>query len=44
MANLLENQPMDEPNLFSDLGDKAFLPTPVAEFPVCHYLKLGDYA
>lgn len=42
MANLLESQPMNEPNLFSDLGDRAFLPTPVAEFPVVHFMKLGD--
>jgi len=41
MANLLENQPMEGPNLFSDLGDKAFIPTPVAEYPLIHFLKLG---
>lgn len=41
MANLLESQPMNEPNLFSDLGEMAFLPTPVAEFPVVHFMKLG---
>jgi hypothetical protein len=29
---LLKNQPMDEPNLFSDLGDKAFIPTPIKEY------------
>ena len=37
---LLKNQPMDEPNLFSDLGDEAFIPTPIREFPVVSYLKL----
>jgi SAM-dependent methyltransferase len=42
MANLLENQPIDGPNLFSDLGDKAFIPTPVAEFPLVHFLKLSE--
>ena len=42
MANLLENQPMDGPNLFSDLGDEAFIPTPVAEFPLIHFLKIGE--
>lgn len=42
MANLLENQPMDGPNLFSDLGDKAFIPTPIADYPLIHFLKLGD--
>ena len=42
MANLLESQPLDEPNLFSDLGDKAFIPTPVKDYPLTHYLKLAD--
>ena len=41
MANLLESQPMEEENLFSDLGDRAFLPTPVAEFPLQHFTKIG---
>lgn len=42
LANLLANQPMDEPNLFSDLGDKAFLPTPVKDYPLIHFLKIGE--
>lgn len=37
---LLRNQPMEEPNLFSDLGDDAFIPTPCAEYKPIHYLKL----
>ncbi len=41
-STLLKNQPLDGPNLFSDLGDKAFIPTPVKEFPVIHFLKLTD--
>jgi len=41
LANLLENQPIDEPNLFSDLGDKAFIPVPVAEFPPVHFLEIS---
>lgn len=40
MANLLENQPIEGANLFSDLGDQAFIPTPVAEYPLVHFLKL----
>lgn len=43
MANLLENQPIDEPNLFSDLGDKAFIPKPVREYPLTHFLKLYEH-
>jgi len=42
MANLLVSQPMEGLNLFSDLGDKAFIPTPVADYPLIHFLKLGD--
>ena len=37
---LLRNQPMQGPNLFSDLGDEAFIPTPKAEYPLTHYLKI----
>ncbi len=42
LANLLESHPIDGPNLFSDLGDKAFIPTPVGDYPITHYLKLGE--
>lgn len=42
LANLLENQPVDGMNLFSDLGDSAFIPKPVAEYSLTHYLKLKD--
>lgn len=43
LAHLLVYQPMDGPNLFSDLGDEAFIPKPVAEFPLTHYLRLPDH-
>ena len=42
MANLLQSQPIDGPNLFSDLGEQAFIPTPVADYPITHFLKLGE--
>ena len=42
LANLLESQPIDGLNLFSDLGDQAFIPTPVGDFPLTHFLKLGE--
>jgi len=42
LANLLENQPIDEPNLFSDMGERAFIPTPVAEFPPVHFLQISN--
>lgn len=44
MANLLQSQPIEELNLFSDLGDKAFIPTPVADYPLTHFLKLSKHA
>jgi hypothetical protein len=33
---------MREMPLFSDLGEKVFIPTPVKEFPLIHYLRLAD--
>lgn len=41
LANLMESQPLEGLNLFSDLGDKAFIPTPVADYPLIHFLKIG---
>ena len=35
-------KPIDGPNLFSDLGDNAFIPTPVKDYPLKHYLKLHE--
>lgn len=29
-------------SLFSDLGESVYLPTPIGDFPPCHYLKLPD--
>ena len=43
LAHLLVYQPMDGPSLFSDMGDEAFIPKPVREFPLTHYLKLADH-
>lgn len=32
-----------EPNtLFSDLGEQAFIPEPIKDFPLVHFLKLGE--
>jgi hypothetical protein len=43
LAKLMQCTPMDGPNLFSDLGDEAFIPTPVKEFPVTDFLKLNNH-
>lgn len=42
LAELMQCTPIEGPNLFSDLGDEAFIPTPVKEYPVIHFLKLSD--
>ncbi len=41
LANLLENSPPEAGSLFEPLGDKAFIPTPIKEYPVKHFLELG---
>lgn len=42
LAHLLVYQPMEGPSLFSDLGEEAFIPKPVRDFPLTHYLKLAE--
>lgn len=42
LANLLQSQPLEDQNLFSDLGDKAFIPKPVGDFPLVYFLALAD--
>lgn len=44
LANLLAYQPMSAGTLFSDLGEEAFIPTPVKDFPVIHFLELEKHA
>lgn len=39
---LLQNSPLEGPNLFSDLGEDVFIPTPIKEYPLTHYLKLSE--
>ena len=40
--HLLEHAHVSNMPLFSDLGEDVFLPTPVGDFPPCHYLKVPD--
>lgn len=42
LANLLENAPPEEGTIFAALGEKAFIPRPVADYPLIHFLKLGS--
>lgn len=44
LAHLLAYQPMEGQSLFSDLGDQAFIPKPVRDYPLTHYLKLAEHA
>lgn len=40
--NLIAHESMRELPLFSDLGDDVFIPTPLKEFPLVHFLKVAD--
>ena len=40
--DIMAYKPIDGPNLFSDLGDDAFIPTPIKDYPLKHYLKLYE--
>jgi len=39
---LLDHAHLREMPLFSDLGEEVFIPTPVKEFPVAHFLRIAD--
>jgi len=43
LANLLAYQPMGEMTLFSDLNEPTIIPTPIKEYPLVHFLKLGEH-
>lgn len=40
---LLTHESMMELPLFADTGEDVFIPTPIKDFPVVHFLKIGDY-
>ena len=39
---LLHHESMMELPLFADTGEDVFIPTPIEDFPVVHFLKVGD--
>lgn len=39
---LLDQSTMSQLPLFSDLGEDVFIPTPVKEYPLTHFLKIVD--
>lgn len=40
--NLIAHESMRDLPLFSDLGDDVFIPTPLKDFPLVHFLKVAD--
>ena len=42
MSTLWDTRPFEGFSLFSDLGDKAFIPKPVTDFPLIDFLKVGQ--
>lgn len=42
LAHMLDQHPMDGDNLFSDLGERAFVPRPVREHPLTDFLEIGE--
>ncbi|MFN9110650.1 MAG: SAM-dependent DNA methyltransferase [Bacteroidota bacterium] len=44
MDKLMRPRSSSAHDLLSDLGEEAFIPQPVAEYPLIHFLKLGDNA
>ena len=39
---LLDHAAIKELPLFSDLGDDVFIPKPVKEYPLIHFLRVAD--
>jgi hypothetical protein len=42
LHELLENAPFEGETLFSDLHEEIFIPKPIREFPIVHYLKVSE--
>ena len=39
---LLDHESVKELPLFSDLGEEVFIPSPIKEFPVIHFMRVAD--
>jgi len=44
MDSLTDRQSIEDVILISDLGERAFIPIPIKEFPLTHFLQLSKYA
>jgi hypothetical protein len=42
LSNLIAYRPMEGENLFSDLGEEAFIPKTVKEYPLQNFLDISD--
>ncbi len=42
LANLMMPRGYGENTLFSDLGEEVLIPKPIADYPLIHFLKLGE--
>lgn len=42
LANLLENALPEPGTIFASLGEKAFIPRPIKDYPLIHFLKVGQ--
>jgi hypothetical protein len=40
--DVVHYKPMEGLNLFSDLGDEAFIPEPIKDYPLVNYLKIHE--
>ncbi len=40
--SMIEQALLSELPLFSDMGEQAYIPTPVKSYPVCHFLELTN--
>ncbi|MDM1514113.1 SAM-dependent DNA methyltransferase [Myroides odoratimimus] len=41
--HLMASTPIEGPNLFSDLGEEAFIPTPTKDYQTKHYKEIFNY-
>lgn len=43
LAELLKNEPYEDNSLFSDIFDEVFIPQPIKEYDLVHYLEVNKY-
>lgn len=43
LSQLIEERPLEGKNYFSDLDKTVFIPNPVMEYPLIHFMRLPEY-